>query len=78
MMEKPTLSVLRIEDAGASDVYCMEVDDTHAFVLYNGAIAHNCRTAFMMARYAEQKYYIGRPIGDDSDDMPQASNAMGY
>ena len=36
------------------------------------------RTAFMMARYAEQKYYIGRPIGDDSDDMPQASNAMGY
>jgi hypothetical protein len=36
------------------------------------------RTAFMMARYAEQKYYIGRPIGDDSDDMPQAKNCTGY
>jgi len=49
---KHTSSVLRIEPAGQSDVYCLEVPSTKAFALRNGAIAHNCRYGIMALRYA--------------------------
>lgn len=39
----------RIEPAGYSDVYCMEVEDVHCFAVNDGVIVHNCLDA---ARYA--------------------------
>lgn len=52
-----TLSVLRIESAGRSDVFCMEVPDFHAFAIANGAVVHNCATryALMMKRKAKTR-----------------------
>lgn len=52
-----TLSVLRIESAGRSDVFCMEVPDFHAFAIANGAVVHNCasRYALMMKRKAKTR-----------------------
>lgn len=46
--------IKKIEDiAEKSDVYCMEVPETSAFALSNGAIVHNCtRYAIMMLRNA--------------------------
>ena len=46
--------VLRVDEAGSSDVYCMEVPATHAFAIGNGAVVHNCssRYALMMLRFA--------------------------
>ena len=67
-----TLRVLRVESAGRSDAYCMSVENTEAFALGNGAIAHNCRYALMMRRYAVRvgdagivspKPIMPRPIG---------------
>ena len=36
------MKVKSVTAAGKSDVYNMEVDDTHNFVIQGGAIAHNC------------------------------------
>ena len=36
------MRVRSIVPAGADDVYNMEVDGTHDFVLFNGIVAHNC------------------------------------
>jgi phage terminase large subunit-like protein len=74
-----TLRVLRIESAGRSDVYCMEVPATKAFALANGAIVHNCRYAFMMARFAIQKAELTKVDYDDYDEQRLLSgNAAGY
>ena len=47
--------VSRVEGAGRSDVFCMEVPGLHAFAVGNGVVVHNCATryAIMMLRKAE-------------------------
>ena len=49
-----TLQVLRVQSAGRSDVYCMEVPGFNAFAIANGAVVHNCATRYglMMLRHA--------------------------
>jgi len=37
-----SLAVKRVEQAGFSDVYCLDAHLTHCFVLANGTIVHNC------------------------------------
>ena len=36
------MKVKRIKPAGYADVYNMEVEDTHDFIIQGGVIAHNC------------------------------------
>lgn len=76
--ESSTLKILQIRSAKQNDVYCMEVDGTHAFALANGVIAHNCRYAYMMRRHAIQKNEIGRDYEDEDDYHGNDTNAMGY
>jgi len=50
------MTVKRITRAGRADVYNMEVDDTHDFVIQGGVISHNCAD--------ESRYFcMARPIG---------------
>jgi intein/homing endonuclease len=39
-------AIVKAEDAGLRDVYCMTVPETSSFVLSNGVISHNCDCAF--------------------------------
>lgn len=39
------MKVKSITPAGKADVYNMEVDETHNFVIQGGVIAHNCADA---------------------------------
>lgn len=49
------MKVKSIKPAGEADVYNMEVDTTHSFVVQNGVVAHNC--------YDETRYFLmSRPI----------------
>lgn len=36
------MRVEKIEPAGTADVYNMEVEDTHSYVIEGGIVAHNC------------------------------------
>lgn len=36
------MKVKSIEPAGKADVYNIEVEDTHSFVIQGGVISHNC------------------------------------
>jgi len=65
-----TLSVLRVQSAGSSDVYCMEVPTTHAFALENGAVVHNCRYAMMMKRFATVNQAV-KPRRHGADYAPR-------
>lgn len=45
MREKETVEQMKIKSiryAGKADVFNMEVDDTHDFVIQGGIISHNC------------------------------------
>ena len=47
------MKIKRVERAGHADVYNMEVEETHDFVIQGGVISHNCadETRYMcMAR----------------------------
>ena len=49
------MKVKAITPAGKADVYNMEVEGTHDFVLSNGVVAHNC--------YDETRYFLmSRPV----------------
>lgn len=49
------VKVKSIKPAGKADVYNMEVETTHSFVVQNGVVAHNC--------YDETRYFLmSRPI----------------
>lgn len=39
------LRVVKIEQAGEHDVYCLDAEDTHAFAIDGGIIVHNCYDA---------------------------------
>ena len=49
------MKIKSIEYAGKSDVYNMEVEDTHSFVIQGGVISHNCLDSL---RY----FCMSRPI----------------
>ena len=36
------MRIKAIRPAGTADVYNMEVEDTHSFVLESGVVSHNC------------------------------------
>lgn len=40
------MKVKSVEPAGTTDVYNMEVDDTHNFLIQGGVVAHNCMDAW--------------------------------
>lgn len=49
------MRVKSIRPAGSADVYNMEVETTHDFVIENGVVAHNC--------YDETRYFLmARPL----------------
>ena len=49
------MKIKSIRYAGKADVYNMEVDDTHDFVVQGGVISHNCADE---ARY----FCMSRPV----------------
>lgn len=52
---RKAMKVKAIEYAGKADVYNMEVEDTHNFVVNGGTVVHNC--------YDEWRYVcMARPI----------------
>lgn len=49
------MKVKEIRYKGKADVYNMEVEDTHSFVVNGGIVAHNC--------YDEARYFcMARPV----------------
>lgn len=65
------MRVKSVKPAGKADVYNMEVDGTHSFVIQGGVISHNCadETRYMcMSRPikpiipAERKIIISDPL----------------
>mgnify|MGYP001612758544 CR=1 FL=1 len=84
-MAQSTLIILKIESVKQrSDVYCMEVPDTNAMALVNGAIVHNCATryAIIMLRLAARVRKVsgtinGWPI-EESDLNPQHKHTYDY
>lgn len=49
------MKIKSVSYAGKADVYNMEVEDTHSFVIQGGVISHNCADE---ARY----FCMSRPI----------------
>lgn len=49
--EVEQMKVREIIPAGKTDVYNMEVDGTHDFVVNGGAVVHNCRYVLMSRPY---------------------------
>ena len=44
-MKRCKARIAKIEYAGKMDVYNMEVEDTHSFLIEDGIVAHNCYDA---------------------------------
>ena len=67
------MKVARVEPIGRADVYNMEVEDTHDFVIQGGVVAHNCadevRYACMSRPIAPRKKVDHKPLGDDPLNM---------
>lgn len=58
------MKVKAIEYAGKADVYNMEVEDTHNFVVNGGTVVHNC--------YDEWRYVcMARPIAPRENHLKQ-------
>ena len=58
------VKVKSIKPAGKADVYNMEVETTHSFVVQNGVVAHNC--------YDETRYFLmSRPIAPREREKPK-------
>ena len=51
--------ITKIEYAGKMDVYNMEVEDIHSFIINDGLVAHNCYDCF---RYFAMACPIATPI----------------
>lgn len=57
------MKVKSISYAGKADVYNMEVEDTHSFVIQGGVISHNCAD--------EVRYFcMSRPIKARASKKP--------
>lgn len=61
------MKVKRVLYAGRADVYNMEVEDTHDFVIQGGVISHNCAD--------EVRYFcMARPIKPRMATQPDKYN----
>ena len=60
------MKVKSIEYAGKADVYNMEVDDTHDYVVNGGIVSHNCYDA---VRYVAMAHVLN-PAPVMMEDMP--------
>ncbi len=67
------MKIVGITYAGKADVYNMEVEDTHDYVVEGGIVAHNCYDSL---RYACMRHIIParamhkpKPKGDDPLDL---------
>lgn len=67
------MKVAKVEKIGNADVFNMEVEDTHDFVIQGGVVAHNCadeaRYFCMMRPIAPRKAKIDKPLRDDPLNM---------
>lgn len=71
------LRVKSVTYAGKADVYNMEVDDTHDFVVNGGFVAHNCYDAvrymcmaYPMATEPVKRYHtrLRTPYDEDGEE----------
>ena len=62
------MKVKSVTYAGKADVFNMEVEDTHNFVIQGGVISHNCADAW---RY----FLMSRPIAPRIAQKPDGYNA---
>ena len=53
------MRVKTIRPAGRADVYNMEVDETHSFVIAGGLVAHNC---YDELRYVAMENPVNPPL----------------
>ena len=70
---------MSISPAGKADVFNMEVDDTHNFVIQGGVIAHNCADSIryfcMMNPIPERSNGVNlRNISDPLDQFKETNN----
>lgn len=66
------MKVKSISYAGKKDVYNMEVEDTHSFVIQGGVVSHNCADEwryFCMARPIKPRANV---TPDKYNETPQA------
>lgn len=63
------MKVLSVRKIGIADVYNMEVDETHDFIIQGGVVAHNCADEtryFCMTRPIKPRLKeVHMEIGDD-------------
>ena len=58
------MRVAKIEYAGKSNVFNLEVEDVHSFVVNGGIVSHNC--------YDETRYFLmANPLPDEEEETPQ-------
>lgn len=62
------MKIKRISYAGKADVYNMEVEDTHDFIVQGGVVSHNCADEW---RYA----CMSRPIKPVPREEPEIVGA---
>lgn len=67
------MKVKAVRRAGRADVYNMEVEDTHDFVIQGGVIAHNCADEwryFCMSRPVKPRMAVpDKPVWIDPLNM---------
>ena len=70
------MRIKAIRPAGKADVFNMEVEDTHDFVIQGGVISHNCADSVRYICMAnpmapvevkEKKARVWRPLDDDEE-----------
>ena len=67
------MKIRSITYAGKADVYNLEVEDTHSFIIQGGVISHNCadeiRYMCMARPIAPKKKPVPKPVQDDPLDL---------
>lgn len=58
--EVEQIKVKRVVYAGKADVYNMEVEDTHNFIVNGGIVAHNCYDSWRYCFMANPLPVLGR------------------
>ena len=56
------MKVSKIEYSGKADVFNMEVEDVHSFIVNGGIVSHNC--------YDETRYFLmARPVKPKIEEL---------
>ena len=67
------MKVEKIEYVGKADVYNMEVEETHNYVVNGGFVVHNCydecRYVMMANPIKPRAQHKPKPLGDDPLDL---------